>query len=310
MPAGDAAVDLKVYGNLSLLEMAPVLLAARAHYTGKVALAHGGVMNLWGGASDLASLTAAGECDLACNSETQILRGADRQPDLRIILTVAECPYRIVARRSAGVSGLADLRGKRVGTQVQSSAEFFLDRMLRSVGASAQDVTLVPFMAKTAAPLSALPAALKNGELDAVTVWEPQLQRAVRALGDDAIVFCDPARYTEQFCLCSSAAKLQDAVLRPKIVAFVRALMAATRAMQHDAQPAQRLVAQTAGLDLETVTDAWPYLSYPGALTARLLDTLVAVDAWQAEHASRAPRARESLASQIDASVVREAATT
>ena len=81
---------LRVYGNLSLLETAPVLLAARAHYTGDTVLEHGGVMNLWGGASDLASLTAAGECDLACNSETQILRGAYRHPDLRIVFTVDE----------------------------------------------------------------------------------------------------------------------------------------------------------------------------------------------------------------------------
>lgn len=306
MPIDNTA--LRVYGNLSLLEVAPVLLAARAHYAGQTVLEHGGVMNLWGGASDLASLTAAGECDLACNSETQILRGAYRHADLRIIFTVAECPYRIVARRSAGVRGLADLRGKKVGTQTESSAEFFLDRMLRTVGASAADVALVPFMAKTAAPLSALPGALKNGDIDAVCVWEPQLQKAVRTLGDDAIVFCDPALYAEQFCLCSSEAKLQDAALRPKIVAFVHALIAATKALQRDPQPAQRLVAETASLDMITVTDAWPHLSYPGTLTPRLLDTLVAVDAWQAKHAPRAPRARETLASQIDTSVVREAA--
>lgn len=300
---------LRVYGNLSLLEVAPVLLAARAHYAGKTVLEHGGVMNLWGAASDLASLTAAGECDLACNSETQILRGAYRQPDLRIIFTVAECPYRIVARRSAGVSQLAELRGKKVGTQPQSSAEYFLDRMLRTVGASATDVTLVPFMAKTASPLSALPGALKSGEIDAACMWEPQLQRAVRALGDDAMVFCNPALYAEQFCLCSSEAKLQHPALRPNIVAFVRALMAATKALRRDPQPAQQLVAQAAALEITTVTDAWPHLSYPGALTARLLDTLVSVDAWQAANAGRAPRARDALARHIDDSVVREALT-
>lgn len=299
---------LRVYGNLSLLEVAPVLLAARAHYAGTTVLEHGGVMNLWGGASDLASLTAAGECDLACNSETQILRGAYRHADLRIICTVAECPYRVVARRSAGVNQLADLRGKRVGTQLASSAEYFLDRLLRTVGASAAEVTLAPFMAKTASPLSALPDALKSGAIDAVCVWEPQLQKAVRAVGDDAIVFCDPALYAEQFCLCSSEAKLQDAALRPKIVAFVRAMLAATTALQRDPHAAQQLVAETAALDRATVNDAWPHLSYPGALTARLLDTLIAVDAWQARHDARALRTPKSLASHIDASVVREAA--
>ena len=101
--------------------MAPVLLAADRIYPGKTLLEHGSVMALWGKASDLASLSSAGQADLATNSETQALRGSYAQPDLRFIFTVAECPYRIVARRSAGITRLADLRGKRVATQLESS---------------------------------------------------------------------------------------------------------------------------------------------------------------------------------------------
>ncbi len=71
---------LRIYGNLSLLEMAPVLLAADQIYPGKTLLEHGSVMALWGKASDLASLTSAGQADLATNSETQALRGSFAQP--------------------------------------------------------------------------------------------------------------------------------------------------------------------------------------------------------------------------------------
>ena len=113
--AGDA---LRIYGNLSLLEMAPVLLAADGVYAGKTVVAHGSVMALWGKSSDLASLNSAGQADVATNSETQTLRAAMVNPDLRVVFTVAECPYRIIARRSAGITRLADLRGKRVGTQL------------------------------------------------------------------------------------------------------------------------------------------------------------------------------------------------
>jgi hypothetical protein len=42
--------------------------------------------------------------------------------------------------------------------------------MLHTVGAATRGVTLVPFMAKTAAPLSALPGALKAGELENIYV--------------------------------------------------------------------------------------------------------------------------------------------
>jgi hypothetical protein len=187
---------LRVYGNLSLLEMAPVLLAADRIHPGKTVIEHGSVMALWGRSSDIASLDSAGEAHVALNSETQALRGSVGNPDLRFIFTVAECPYRIVARRSAGIARLADLRGMRVATQLGSSAEFFLDVMLRTVGLTAEDVVLEHFMAHTEKPISQVPEALKSGAIDAVALWEPQPQRAKVAIGTDAIEFHDPAVYT------------------------------------------------------------------------------------------------------------------
>src|SRR5262245_41075429 len=102
--------SLRIYGNLMLIEKAPVLVAAKHMYPGKTVVEHGSVLSLWGKSSDLASLGSAGQSDVACNSETQALRASAYNPDLRFIFTVAECPYRIVARRSAGVSRLSDLR--------------------------------------------------------------------------------------------------------------------------------------------------------------------------------------------------------
>ena len=302
-----SAGALRIYGNLSLLEMAPVLLAAQRTYAGATVLEHGGVMSLWGKANDLPSLDAAGKSHLATNSETQVLRSSYANPDLRMILTVAECPYRIVARRSAGIAALADLRGKKIGVMRKSSAEYFLDRMLRTAGLTTDDATLVPFMAKTAAPLTHMPQSLHNGELDAMTVWEPQLQRAVKVLGEHAIVFCDSAVYSERFNLCTTQANLDDPALRPKIVAFVRALIAATKELRRDPSEAQRLVAQAAELDIETVKDAWPFLTYPASLSPNLADILLPVDVWVAKETARGPRTRGELAKLIDGGVMREA---
>ena len=298
---------LRIYGNLSLLEMAPVLLAAEEIYRGETALEHGSVMSLWGEGSDLASHVSAGQSDLATNSETQALRGSAAHPDLRFIFTVAECPYRIVARRSAGVAKLADLRGRRIGTQLDSSAAFFLDSMLRTAGLTDRDVVSVPFMAKTERPLTQLPTALKSGDIDAVALWEPQVQRAKLALGDDAIEFRDPAVYTEKFNLCTRQSNLDDPALRSRIVAFVRALIEAVQRLKRDPEPAQRMVARTAGLDFETVAAAWPYMNYPGTLAPDLVDVFERQESWIAKAQGRTPRSRETLAKLIDDSVVREA---
>lgn len=298
---------LRIYGNLSLLEMAPVWLAADRIYPGKTLVEHGSVMALWGKASDLASLGSTGQADLAANSETQALRGSVGNPDLRFIFTVAECPYRIVARRSAGIARLSDLRGKRIATQLESSGEFFLDSMLRTAGLTVEDVVRVHFMAHTEAPISQVPEALKSGRIDAVALWEPQPQRCKAAIGADAIEFCDPAVYTEKFNLCTRQANLDDPALRARIVAFVRALITAARRLKDEPEAGWRRVAQAAELDIETVRGSWRRFHYPGTLAADLLDVFERQEPWIARLQGRAPRAREALAGLIDDSVMREA---
>ncbi len=298
---------LRVYGNLSLLEMAPVLLAVHKVYAGKTVIEHGGVMSLWGKPYDLPSLDAAGKSDVAANSETQVIRSSYANPDLRIILTLAACPYRIICRRSAGIHQLGDLRGKKVGTMPNSSGTYFVDRMLRTIGLTQDDVTLVPFMAKTAAPLSLMPRALLERKIDAVAVWEPQSQKAKLAIGEDAIEFCNPAVYHELFSLCTTEANLKDAALRKKIVAFVRAVVDATQQLQRDQAEAMHLVAQAAELDIESVRNSWPYLTYPATLPADLIDVLANADVWVAKETGREARSRDELSKLVDASVLCEA---
>ena len=81
-------------------------------------------------------------------------------------------------------------------------------------------------------------------------------------------MFCDPAIYSERFNLCTTQAKLDDPAQRQKIVAFVRALIAATEELRRAPSQAQRLVAQAAELDIEIVKDAWPYFTYPARRVA------------------------------------------
>lgn len=226
---------------------------------------------------------------------------------MRFILTLAECPYRIVARRSAGVAGLRDLRGKRVGTQLESSAQFFVDQMLRTVGLTDEDVRIEHFMAHTARPVSSLPEALAGGEIDAVALWEPQVQRAKRLLGADAIEFFDPAVYTEKFNLCTKQANLDNPALRTEMVAFVQAVIEAGARLRQEPEHGQRLIAKTAGLSIETVRDAWHCFSYPGYLAPDLLDVFTRQEPWIAKLQGRAARSVEALSKLIDDSVVREA---
>jgi len=95
--------------------------------------------------------------------------------------------------------------------------------------------------------------------------------------------------------------------LRKRIVAFVRALITAAQRLKDDPQSGWRLIAQTAKLDIDTVSGAWQRFKYPGTLAPDLLDLFDRQEPWIANVQGRAPRPRETLAKLIDDSVVREA---
>jgi NitT/TauT family transport system substrate-binding protein len=162
-------------------------------------------------------------------------------------------------------------------------------------------------MAHTDTPISLLPDSLRSGKLDAVALWEPQVQRAKLAIGSDAIEFSDPAVYTEKFNLCTTQANLDNPPVRQRIVAFVRALIEAAKQLKREPEVGQRLVAEAANLDIETVRSAWPYLHYPGTLATDLLDIFEKQDVWIAKVQGRAPRNRDALSKLIDDSVLRDA---
>src|SRR5678816_1179305 len=166
---------LRVSGNTTTIELSPVLVAANGIYPGAITVTNGGIPNIMDGSVDVAT-----------NAETQLLRQSVDDPDLRVIFTVAESFYRIVARKSAGIRRIEDLKGKRITTPRNTSAHYFLVKMLATARLSETDVTLVNIT-----PVTEMSTALKDGRVDAVAMWEPEAERAIAAVGSDAIVLQD-----------------------------------------------------------------------------------------------------------------------
>lgn len=299
--AGARADPLAVRGSTATLEIAPVLLAARDHFPAGAVVRNGGIGNLVG-AARVAGLGDEGPADVATHAETQALRYSVAHPDIRIVMTVTEGRYRIVARRSAGIADLADLRGKRIATLANTSAGFFLARMLAQARLDFADIVPV-----RVSPIEGMADALARREVDAVAIWEPHAGNAVRALGEDRIEFPGDGIYRELFNLNTTATNLADPARRRRIVAFVRAVIDASEAIARDPADAQKLVAATGGFSPEEVVQAWPTLGFPAALPADLLDTLEAEERWLAVQDGRQPRSRATLAGLIDPTVLAEA---
>ena len=287
-----AGAQLRVAGNTSTLELAPVLLAAQELGAARVVVRNGGIPALF----------EADAADLATNAETQALRQSVDHSDLRVILTVAEGFYRIVARRSSGVRDLADLRGKRIATAPSTSSAYYLYKTLATAGLTPAEVTIVPL-----SPLSRMPLALAAREIDALTIWEPEIQRAADLVGADAIEFQDRRVYRELFNLYATAASLADPAKRREIVSFVRAVLSASVRIRERPSDAWPVVAASTGYDAALIEKVWHHESFPGTLAGDLLDVMLDEDVYLAPERNRAPRARAELAKLIDDSVLRDA---
>jgi NitT/TauT family transport system substrate-binding protein len=294
---------LRLHGFLESLEIAPVLLAADEHYPHTVTLHRGGIANLVGKVTS--NYGEPGNADIATNAETQLLRHSVGNPGLRVIMTVTEGRYRIVARRSAGIQKLADLAGKRVGTMSNTSAGYFLERMLGSVRLRPADVTILGDI-----DLPQLSNALIDGRIDALAMWSPETEEAELALGADAVAFPGDGVYREIFSINSTATALADPARRAAIKHFLRALVDASEAIARDPGPALGLVTtRMADYPPAVVAAAWPHHRYLAGKVPDLLEVMVEEEQWLARVDKRAARSREALASLIDYSLLDELAT-
>lgn len=242
-----------------------------------------------------------GSADAATNAETQALLFSLKSPDIRIILTVSECAYRIIAPRATGIRTAPDLRGKRVGTVRHTSSHFYVVKTLRAAGLGEADVEIVDV------PLEGMPAALMRGDIDALSIWEPVAEAAVQALGGDVTILEAPELFRERFNLNTTTAVLRDPSRRPALVVFVRTLRDAARRVRDQPSAAWPLLSRKINLAEPTIERLWRQFRFPASLPADLLPLLVEEEQWLAAAQNRPPRPRETLAALIDDSILREA---
>lgn len=292
--AGQQASDLpplRIAGNMTTIELAPVLVAAGGLYRGQLNVINGGIPNLM-----------RGEVDAATNAETQLLRQSVDDPSLRIILTEAESFYRVVARRSAGIASPKDLRGKKVAVAPNTSAHYYLVKLLASAGVEESAVTAVPI-----APITNMSGALMRHEVDAVAIWEPESENSAAAMGSDAIVFQNRGLYRELFNLQTSEKVLSDPAKRRALVELLRTLIRASAGLRSRPREFWPVISRQENYTEATIAKSWPHLRYAGGLAPDLLDLMTEEEKWVAKERNRTPRTRDQLARFIDRSLLDEA---
>jgi len=217
----------------------------------------------------------AGEVDISTVADMPVVFNSFKREDFCIFATFTSS-YRlvkIIARRDKGIKTGADLKGKRVGANRGTSSHFFLVVFLIHNRLSISDVEMVHIRTVD------LPGALKNGEVDAISVWQPYTQKAKKLLKNNAIELPSSEIYrtTFNFAVMKGFANEHLETLKR----FLKAIdKAATFIIKKNRETSQDIIAETFKLDNDTVSAAWDDFTFKLSLDQTLLVTWDEIARW------------------------------
>lgn len=139
--------------------------------------------------SGLSALEALmkGEVEMAVAADFAFVNKSFERDDLRIVASIGTAgSEEIIARRDRNIEHIQDLKNKRIGVSLNTSAEFTLMRFLLFNQVNLEQVTLVNL-----GPIR-LVEAIAAGEVDAVISWDIWAFEARKRLGESAVNW--PAR--------------------------------------------------------------------------------------------------------------------
>lgn len=207
----------------------------------------------------------SGEVEMSTVADMPVVFNSFKRQDFCIFATFTySYPFvKIITRKDKGIKTGADLKGKRVGANRGTSSHFYLGVYLIHNNLSISDVEMVH--TKTVD----LPAALKNNEVDAISVWQPYSQEAERLLQGNAIILPQPEIYrtTFDFAVMKSFAKDHPEIL----VKLLRAINKAAVFIKDNKEKSQEIIAESFKLDKDIVLAAWNDFVFDISLDQSLL---------------------------------------
>ncbi len=232
-----------------------------------------------------------GRADLATATELPVVFNAFSRTDHVIIGTFVSSvdDLKIVARPGSGVSTVAQLAGKRIGTVAGTSSQYYLDLTLLAAGVDPRTLDIVPLQPEQ------MVEALRTGRVDAAAIWEPF---GFMALAQGGKRLPSAGGYVETFNLIS-----HRRLLGTRAAELARLLRAVERAEQHiAAQPedAKAILRQRLQLEQAFVDWVWPGLAFRLGLSQSLIATMESQARWAQREGHLPPRVRPNFLDLVD----------
>src|SRR6185369_15414997 len=185
---------------------------------------------------------------------------------------------RVVARREENINDATAYfkkQKRKLATSFGGGPEFFTYNFLKKHGIAANEVEIISQKPED------MPAALVNGSVDAISVFDPFAFIAEKQMGDKAITFADADIYSELYVITASP----DTVENRKDVCekLLRALVKAEEFIRTNPSESKDIVVKYTKQDRSVVDGIWNNFSFAPALNQRLIDYQNQEAAWAKE---------------------------
>jgi len=220
----------------------------------------------------------AGRADMGTGAQTPFLFSIIEGGKVAALASIAETSGNtaVIARRDRSVTQPGDLKGKRIGIVPKTSSEFLLHTILIANGLDQKDVTIVPLTP------AEMPGALRQGKVDAVSIWDFTLSDIRDELGANGALFSERTLYTEYFLLVAQQEYTRS---HPEAIRrMMRALIRSADFIGANPSAARDIVAATTAIDIHRIEQAWTDYVFNPKLSHALVVALENGARWTIAH--------------------------
>jgi NitT/TauT family transport system substrate-binding protein len=206
----------------------------------------------------------AGINDIACAADYVFTVNSFVKNNIRVLAQIATADiHEIVVKKDHGIEKPSDLKGKKIGLTKRTTAEFFLGRFLLFNNLKLSDIETIDLTP------SQLFESLLNNEIDAASLFEPNVYNLKQRLGTNAISW--PSQLGRDFYWLLIT---REDVLKARPAAierFLRSIVQAEEFANQNPAKAMQIVAQRLKYEDAYIQYSWPKSTFMVSIDQGLL---------------------------------------
>ncbi len=209
--------------------------------------------------------TLKGELDMGTVAGPPIVLNSFKRNDFAVFATILDSAKhtRVLARKDRNIKSPQNLIGKKVATTLGTTAHFYMHEYLALNQIDASRIEVVNLKPKK------MVEAIKNGDVDAIFAWEPNISKAQKTLAGNALLLPTMAGYKATFNLVSKRDYIKK---NPEIIKkTLKALLKAEEFIKNNRKESIEIISSHTKSDSKIIDKLWDRYNFQLSLYQRLL---------------------------------------